>query len=134
MHSGGGTEPPTRDELRQLEARLDARLQQVSARLVLHDGQITKMGTDIEFIDRRVEVLSERVESRFRSLDERFNSVESRLDVSDTRQRDTHDRVLDLLDEVRVSRRHQAKLTMAGVTCSSVATATLCVGAMVVLI
>lgn len=137
MLPGGGTEPPTRDELRQLEARIDARLQQVNAKLLLHDGQIAEATGAVERVDRRVDVMSERVESRFRSLNERFNSVESRLDLSDARQQSTHNLVIDLVGEVRNSRRlqaRQARLTMAGVAGGSLASATLSIGAMVVLI
>lgn len=137
MLPGGGTEPPTRDELRQLEARIDARLQQVNAKLLVHDGQIAEVTGAVERVDRRVDVMSERVESRFRSLNERFNSVDSRLDLSDARQQSTHDLVVDLVGEVRTVRRmqgRQAKLTVASVAGTSLATATLSIGAMVVLI
>jgi hypothetical protein len=134
MLPGGGTEPPTRDELHQLEARIDARLQQVNAKLLLHDGQIAKVGGAVDQVDRRVDVMSERMESRFRSLNERFNSVESRLDMSDVRQQSTHNLVVDLVGEVRANRRQHARLTMAGVAGSSLASATLSIGAMVVLI
>jgi hypothetical protein len=131
MLPGGGTEPPTRDEFRRLEARLDAQLQAVSARVTRHDGQFTDIGVRISDVDRRCDMLSERLERRFRSVDRRFDTVEERLDLSDARQQESHREVLDALGKAR---RHHSKLTAYGVAGSTFATATLCFGTMIILV
>jgi hypothetical protein len=131
MLPGGGAEPPTRDDLRRLEARLDARLQEVNARVVLHDGRFAAMGDRINQTDRRCDALSARIDSRLRSMDRRFDTVETRLDTTDIHLQDTRDRVLD---EVKSARRQQAKMTMLGLAGSTATTATLCFGTLVVLI
>lgn len=131
MLPGGSAEPPTRDDLRRLELRLDARLQEVNARVVLHDGRFAAMGDRINQNDRRSDALSARIDSRLRSMDRRFDAVETRLDTTDARVQDTRDRVLD---EVKASRRQQNRMTLLGFAGSTATTATLCFGTLVVLI
>jgi len=129
MLPGGGAEPPTRDDLRRLELRLDARLQEVNARVVLHDGRFAAMGDRINQNDRRSDALSARIDSRLRSMDRRFDGLETHLDTTDARMQDTSDR---LLHEVKASRRQQNRMTLLGFAGST--TATLCFGTLVVLI
>lgn len=81
MVPGGSSVPPTRGDLRKVEARLDARLQEINARLMLHDGRFAAMGDHINQADRRSDALSARVDARLRSMDRRFDTIESRLDV-----------------------------------------------------
>lgn len=42
--SAGTSTGPSADHVRRLEARFDARLQEVHARIVLHDGRFAAMG------------------------------------------------------------------------------------------
>lgn len=81
MLPGDSSVPPTRDDLRRLEARLDARLQEINARLVMHDGRFAAMGDRVNQADRRNDALSARVEARMRSMDRRFDTIDIRLDV-----------------------------------------------------
>lgn len=130
MLPGGGADPPTRDDLRRLEARFDARLQEVNARIVLHDGRFAAMSDRIHQSDRRTDALSARIDSRLRSIDRRFDGVENRLDNTDARVQETQDRVLD---ELRGSRRQNTMTTLLGFAGSTAVTA-LCFGTFVVLI
>jgi len=131
MLPGGRADPPTRDDLRRLEARLDARLQEVNARIVLHDGRFAAMGDRINQTERRTDALAARIDSRMRSIDRRFDGVESRLDSTDARVQQTQDR---LLDEMRGSRRQSTRTTLLGFAGSTAVTASLCFGTLVVLI
>lgn len=74
-------DPVPRHELRRLEARLEARLQEVNARIVLHDGRFAAMGDRINQTDRRSDALSARVDSRLRALDRRLDAIEARFDA-----------------------------------------------------
>ena len=131
MLSGGGVDPPNRDDLRRLEARLDARLQEVNARLVLNDGRFAAMADRIHQTDRRVDSLSARIEPRLRSMERRFDAIDTRLDLTDARMVDTRDQ---LIGEMRESRSQHARTTLLGFAGTSVVTATLCLGTVVVAI
>lgn len=67
------------DELRLLEARLDARLQEVNARIVLHDARFAAMGDRINQTDYRGDSLSARIDSRLRGIDSRLDHIELRI-------------------------------------------------------
>lgn len=129
MLPGGGAEPQNRDDLRRLEARLDARMQEVSARLILHDGRFAAVGDRIDQTDRRCDALSTRIDSRLRGIDRRFDNVEHRIETTDARVQQTQDRVLA---ELKISQRRQTTTTIAGFACSTAAT--LCFGSLMVLI
>jgi hypothetical protein len=122
---GGDAELITRDDLRRLEARLDARIQGVGSRVTEHDGRLAVLSERADHLDRRCDILSERIDIQFRRVDDRFDMVDARLD-----------RVEDLIGEVRgefrAGRRHQTKMTMLGVAGSTFTTAALCVGTLVV--
>ena len=129
MPPGGDAEPLTRDDLRRLEARLDARIQEVRGRVVVQDGRVTAMGERIDQVDRRCDVLSERIDIQFRRVDHRFDAVEARFDHNDARMEEM---LGDVKGEVRAGRRHQTRMTMLGVAGSTFTTAALCFGTLVV--
>ncbi|HEY8545457.1 MAG TPA: hypothetical protein VIL36_10435 [Acidimicrobiales bacterium] len=131
MLSGGGADPPTKDDLRQLESRIDARLQEVNARLVLNDGRFAAITDRVNQADRRADALSARVDARLRTIDQRFDAIDQRLDTYDARMADTRDR---LLDEIRVTRSHHSRTTLLGFAGSTAVMATLCLGTVVVAI
>ena len=62
-------------------ARIDARLQEIHARWVLHDGRFAAFGDRVNQTDRRFDALSARIDSRMRAVDGRFTSIELRLDA-----------------------------------------------------
>ena len=80
----GDADPVPRQELRRLEARLEARMPDVNARVMLHDGRFAAMGDRLNQTDRRSDALSARLDSRLRGLDRRLDSVEARLDAIET--------------------------------------------------
>jgi len=110
--------PPSRDDLRRLEARLDSRLQEVNARIVLHDGRFAAMGDRVNQSERRSDALSARIDSRLRSIDSRLRSIDrrfdgvgNRLDHADDRLQETRD---SLHDDILVSRRRWWKRRRSG--------------------
>lgn len=125
MPPGGDAEPLTRNDLRRLEASINARLQRVGERLGLHDRQFTALGERIEQVDARCDVISARIDTRLHRMDRRFDSVESQLDTSDGHMR-------EMLHEVKAGRKHQSRMTMLGVAGSTFTTAALCFGTLVV--
>jgi hypothetical protein len=106
-------------------------MQEVSARLVLHDGRFAAMTDRINQADRRADAMSARIDARFRTVDRRFDSVDDRLDRSDARLTDTRD---TLLDEMRTSRHQHSRTTLLGFAGSTVVMATLCLGTVVITI
>ena len=132
MLPGGGVDPPPRDDdLRRLESRIDARLQEVNARLVLNDGRFAAITDRVNQADRRADALSARVDARLRAIDLRFDAIGHRLDASDARMADTRDR---LLDEIRTSRSQHSRTTLLGFAGSTMVMATLSLGTMIVAI
>ena len=90
-------EPLSRKELRQFEARLDARVQEIAARLVLHDGRFAAMTDRLNQAGRRADALAARIDSSFDAVDRRFDSLDTRLDTADARLANTHDELVDLV-------------------------------------
>lgn len=131
MLPGGGADPPTRDDLRRIESRIDAQMQEVSARLVLHDGRFAAMTDRINQADRRADAMAARFDARFRTIDRRFDTVDDRFDRSDARLTDTRD---TLVDEIRVGRHQQSRTTLLGFAGSTVVMATLCLSTVVITI
>jgi hypothetical protein len=131
MLPGGGVEPPTRDDLRRIESRLDARLQEVSARLVLNDGRFAAISDRVNQSDRRTDALSSRVDARLRTIDQRFDAIDLRFDASEKGMADTRDR---LLDAIRISGQQHSRTTLLGFAGTMMITATLCLGTVVVAI
>lgn len=125
MPPGGDPEPLTRDDLRRLEARVDARLQWVHERMGVFDRQRSVLGERVDQLDLRCDMLSARVDSGLHRMNERFDAVESQLDRS-------HGNMREMLDEVRAGRKYHSRMTMLGVAGSTFTTAALCLGTLVV--
>lgn len=101
MRAGSGAVPATRDDLRGVEVRLDSRLQEVAARLVLHDGRFAAMGDRVNQADRRNDALSARVESRHKAFDRRFDAVDYQIEQAKGELRDEMRRLSRELDSCR---------------------------------
>jgi hypothetical protein len=125
MPPGGDMDPPSKDDLRRLEARIDARLQHVSVRMGVYDRQYSVLGERIDQLDLRCDLLSARIDSRLHRIDQRFDSVESRLETSDGHMQ-------EMLHEVKAGRKYHSRMTMLGVAGSTFTTAALCFGTLVV--
>ena len=107
----------TTDDLRQLEVRLDARVDAVSARLISLEGRVTA-------IDQQTRAFARRAETRFRSIDQRLDATRTNIDH------------LRLLLEARIdrARANLARVVMLGLVGTTVAIAALCLATIVLLL
>jgi hypothetical protein len=117
-------DPPSKDDLRQLEARIDARFQAVNARFVSVDGRFAAMGDKVTTIEQQTQSLVRRFESRFRSIDGRLDATRSQID---------HVR-MQLSSQIDNARKDLGKTVVLGLLGSTISTATLCLGTIVLVI
>jgi hypothetical protein len=115
---------PTKDDLRQLEARIDARFQAVNARFVSVDGRFAAMGSRVNQAEVQTQSLARRFEARFRSVDNRLDATRTQLD---------HVR-MQLSSQIDHARRDVGRLVLLGLLGSTVSTAGLCLGTIVLVI
>lgn len=120
----GGAAAATAHDLRRLEARIDARLHEIMARLVLHDGRFAAMGDRIDQSNRRADVLSERIDARLLSIDRRFDALDTRIDLTDARAGEARDQLTDAL---RDHNRAVSRTTLVGLALTCVTTAGLAI-------
>jgi hypothetical protein len=106
-------EAATPDELRQLEAHIDARLRAVAARFVAVDGRLTNTDARVVTLDEQAQTVATRFERRFRSID-------NRLDANYRQTDDVGPQISTQLARTR----HQLIL---GLALGSVLTAALCI-------
>ena len=111
-HPVDGSAPASRDDVRRFETRMEARFQEVNARLVLHDGRFAAAGDRINQSERRADALSARVDSRFRATDRRFDALDVRLEVLDARIVEWRNEAAALMAENRAA---MVKATVWGV-------------------
>lgn len=112
----------TAHDLRRVEARIDARLHEVVARLVFHDGRFAAMGDRIDQANRRADVLSPRIDARLLSIDCRFDALDTRMDLTDARVVEARD---ELADALRDHNRALSRTTLVGLALTCVVTAAL---------
>lgn len=67
-------------DIRELEARFDARLQAVSARFVRDDNRFIGQGHRLDEIERRHRALDEQATTRLQALDAALGAVDARLE------------------------------------------------------
>jgi hypothetical protein len=121
--STDGDFPLSRHELRQLEARMDARFQAVNARFIAVDGRFAQMGDRVGEVEQLVETM--------KRYERRFNSVDSRLDA--TRTQVDHVR-LQLSSQIDHAKADFGRIILIGMLVTTVATAGLCLGTIVLLL
>jgi hypothetical protein len=119
-----GDDPPSRTEIRQLEARVDARFQAVSARFTTLDRRFAGVVTRVDEIEHHARSLAERFDAQSRTVEGRFDAIDARIDL-------VHDNVVMQLDR---SRREQFRTLVFGLAGSTASTAALCFGTLVLLI
>lgn len=119
-----GDDPPSRTEVRQLEARIDARFQAVNARFTTMDRRFTSFVNRIDEIEHHTRSLGDRFAAHVRNFEQRFDSTDARIDM-------VQDKVVMQLDR---SRREQFRTLVVGLAGSTVSTAALCFGTLVLLI
>lgn len=76
-----GAVPASAEDFLRFEARLNARLGELMARLVLHDGRFVALTDRLNQHDRRADATSARVDAHFDAVDARFNRVDARHDL-----------------------------------------------------
>jgi hypothetical protein len=115
---------PTKDDLRQLEARIDARFQAVNARFISVDGRFASMGDRVNEVEHQTQSLARRFESRFRSIDNRLDATRTQID---------HVR-LQLSSQIDHARRDVGRIVLLALLGGTVSTAGLCLGTIVLVI
>jgi tetrahydromethanopterin S-methyltransferase subunit G len=104
----------TKDDLRELESRFDARFQAVSSRFMRVDNRFSSLDLRLNEVDHRHQTLAQRLDARFRSVD-------SRLDATNTRI----DQVRGDIGELTFKVDHVGRIMLLGVVVSTVS---LCLG------
>jgi hypothetical protein len=117
-------DPATRDDLRKLEARIDARFQAVNARFIAVDGRFATMGDRVKEVEEQTQTLARRFEHRFRSIDNRLDATRTQID---------HVR-LQLSSQIDTARRGLGRIVLLGLLGTTVSTAGLCLGTIVLVI
>lgn len=107
------------EELRQVEARLEARIQEIAARLVLNDGRFAALTDRLNEAGRRADATATWMDSSFATIDRRFDTLDTRLDTADTRLTDTHHQLIDRMREHRAA---LGRTTILGLTATFLAT------------
>jgi hypothetical protein len=115
---------PLDDRLRQLEARIDARFQAANARFVSVDSRFAELGDRINETDHQGQALCRRFEARARSADNRLDATRTQLD---------HVR-LQALSQIDHTRRELGRIVLLGLLGTTVATAMLCLGTIILVI
>jgi hypothetical protein len=70
-----------REEVRQLEARVDARFQAVSARFTTTDRRFAGLGERVEALELHARTVDERSVARDKTVDGRFDATDARVDL-----------------------------------------------------
>jgi hypothetical protein len=116
-----GDAPPSREELRQLEARVDARFQAVSARFTTVDRRFAAVGERVEGLELHTRELTERFDRHCKTVEGRFDAMDARVEQVDLR-------IGNLGVQIEGSTRGQKRTMLFGIAGSTFSTATLCMG------
>lgn len=120
--AAGEVVPPSRDDLRRLEAGVNARFDEANARLVLLDGRFAAAGDRIRQAERRTDTSAARIDSRLRTVDRQLADIDRHLHAVRTSTSECRDRTGDLLREYRAA---TIRLIVVGVAVTVVANAAL---------
>jgi chromosome segregation ATPase len=115
---------PLDDRLRQLEARVDARFQGVNARFISADSRFAELGDRANEIDQQLQALARRCEARIRSADNRLDATRTQVDHVRTQA----------LSEIDHTRREVGRILLLGLLGTTLATAMLCLGTIILVI
>lgn len=114
----------TRDDLRRLEARVQARLAEVAAWPVLDDGRFAAMTDRLDQADRRADSLAARLDSGLGTIADRVEGLGNRHDLLDTRLADLRTSTVALL---RCYRTATTRATVVGIAAAIVLNAVISV-------
>jgi tetrahydromethanopterin S-methyltransferase subunit G len=114
---------PTKTDLHQLEARIDARFQAVNARFISIDGRFAALDDRLDSIDQQVQVM-ERFGARFHAIDNRLDATRAQVD-----------HVRQQLSTQIDQRRHDLdRIVLLGLLGITVSTAGLCLGTLILVL
>lgn len=116
-----GSATPAEERLRRHEARVEARFQEVYARLVLQEGRFAAANDRLGQADRKLDVLAARADRHLQDLDHQANALHGRLDTLDRRADDWHRELIDRLNADRRATAHATLLCIATTIASTVA-------------
>jgi tetrahydromethanopterin S-methyltransferase subunit G len=114
---------PTKTDLQQLEARIDARFQAVNARFISIDGRFAALDDRLDGIDQQVQVM-ERFGARFHSIDNRLDAT--RAQVEHVQQQ--------LSTQIDQGRHDLGRIVLLGLLGTIVSTTGLCLGTLVLVL
>jgi chromosome segregation ATPase len=118
VSSSAAREPATADDLRQLEARVDARFQAVNARFATVEEGLTVLDDRLDDIDQRLQALAQRSEARCDKIDRSIGTARTRLD---------HIRATTS-SSIDHAHRDLARIVRLGLLGTTLCTAMLCLG------
>jgi hypothetical protein len=123
-----GDGPPSKEDLRQLESRVDARFQAVNARFATIDRRFTSVVHRLDEIEHGMESLIQRFDSRIRSLEGRFDATDARIDLM-------HDNMALRIDQgLNQTKRFTSRVMLTGMAGCTLSTAALCFGTVAIAI
>jgi hypothetical protein len=106
-----GDDPPSRPEIRQVEARVDARFQAVSARFTTVDRRFASLSERLEALELQAREVTERLDRHRKTIDGRFDATDARIDL-------VHDNTMVTIE--RTNRRQGRLLVYAVVALGAV--------------
>ena len=77
----GNSNHATKDDLRELEGRMDARFQAVNSRFSTVDRRYDSLRGRLDTMEDQWQVFGERVDLRMRAVEDRFDATDRRIDV-----------------------------------------------------
>jgi hypothetical protein len=118
------TPPPTHEDLRELESRFDARFQAVSARFVRVDNKFATVENRLDEMDHRHQTLTRHLDAQFQQVDHQLAATSSQIEDVRTQVRGQIGLVVNKIDRL-------GRVVLFG---NAVATASLCMGTVVLVI
>ena len=118
-----GTAPASAEDFQRLEARLNARIQEILASLVLHDGRFAALTDRVNQHDRRAAATAARADARFDAADHRFDRTDARIGM--------HSEAIatwqkELTDELRHHLQALRRTTLIGLAVTTATTSSMC--------
>jgi hypothetical protein len=110
----GNTDPANKDDLRKLEARMDARFQAVNARFSTVDRRYDGLRGRLDTMESQWQVFGERVEHRLDSMEHRFDAMDHRIDI--------------VFDKVALEIKGTRRSMLIGMASSTATTGFICLG------
>jgi len=124
IDASDGESLSSHEELRQLEARIDARFQAVNARFIAVDGRFVAVGDTVDDAMQAALDLFQKTDERLSRFDEAHDCERDRLEHIRT----------ELSGVIEASRRDLARIVVLGLVGTVASTALLCIGILVLLL